>query len=95
MKQDDIIIKMTFPEFLEKKYLEWQLKEGERKTRWMMCLYFNPRRDRLYIGTFSRWSFMHQRNIHRTNKRTAITGGLLLSGHFIREGWHNSMPIRS
>jgi transcriptional regulator with XRE-family HTH domain len=32
MKQDDIIIKMTFPEFLEKKYLEWQLKEGERKT---------------------------------------------------------------
>lgn len=29
---DDIMLKMTFPEFLEKKYLEWQLKEMGRKT---------------------------------------------------------------
>ena len=27
-----IMLEMTFPEFLEKKYLEWQLKEVERRT---------------------------------------------------------------
>ncbi len=29
---DAIMLEMTFPEFLEKKYLEWQLKEVGRKT---------------------------------------------------------------
>lgn len=30
---------MTFPEYLEKKFLEWQLKEGERKTTTQFAAY--------------------------------------------------------
>ncbi len=29
---DAIMFKMTFPEFLDKKYLEWQLNGAGRKT---------------------------------------------------------------